>query len=50
VMIEMYPTSWSCAQSEWETEELDAGSFYSPDNGTTIYEMRDIERLIEEET
>jgi hypothetical protein len=49
VMKEMDPTSWSLAQSEWESEELDAGSFYSPDNGSTIYEMRDVERFIEDE-
>ena len=50
VMKEMDPISWRCALSDWETQELDAGSFYSPDNGSTIYEMRDIEKFIEMET
>jgi hypothetical protein len=49
VMKEMDPVSWQLALGEWESNELDKGGFYSPDNGTTIYQAHEVERLVEEE-
>lgn len=45
---EMDPVSWRCAQSEFESQELDEGNYYSPDNGSTFYRVTDIEDFLAE--
>lgn len=49
VMKEMDPVSWSCAQSEHESQEADEGTIISFDNGTTYYRRDDIEELLQNE-
>jgi len=50
VMKDQDPVSWSCAQSEWESQEADEGIIISFDNGSTYYRRDDVERLIESES
>lgn len=46
VMKEMDPMSWSCAQSEWESQMSDE-DLVSFDNGSTYYWRSDLEGFIE---
>ena len=48
-MKELDPVGWSCAQSEWESQEADEGNIISFDNGSTYYRTSDIEDLISNE-
>ena len=47
LMKEQDPISWSCAQSEWESNESEEGSIISLDGGTTYYRTHEVETLIE---
>lgn len=47
VMKEMDPVSWSCAQSEWESQMSDE-DLISFNNGSTYYWRSDLEGFIEE--
>jgi len=49
VMKDQDPVSWSCAQSEWESQEADEGTIISFDNGSTNYRQDDIEGLLQSE-
>ena len=49
IMKAMDPVSWSCAQSEWESQEADEGTIISFDYGSTYYRREDIEGLLEDE-
>ena len=49
VMKGQDPVSWSCAQSEWESQEADEGNLISFDNGSTHYRISDVEKLISSE-
>lgn len=40
------PIGWSCAQSEWESQEADEGNIISFDGGSTYYRISDIEALL----
>ena len=46
VMKEMDPISWSCACSEWESQEVDERNIISVDNGSTYYWLHDVEALL----
>lgn len=46
-MRDQDPTAWDCAQSEWMDAQLSDEVFFTPDNGTTIYSMSDVEALLE---
>ena len=46
VMKDQDPISWSCAQSEWESQEADEGNIISYDGGSTYYRLSDLEALI----
>ena len=46
VLKEMDPVSWSCAQSEWESQEADEGNIVSVDGGTTYYWQHKIEKWL----
>lgn len=46
-MQDQDPIAWDCAQSEWMDAQLSDEVFFTPDNGTTIYSMSDIESLLE---
>ena len=46
-MKEMDPISWSCALSEWESNEADEGNIISLDGGSTYYWRHNIEALLE---
>ncbi|HEY8269551.1 MAG TPA: hypothetical protein VIG33_01575 [Pseudobdellovibrionaceae bacterium] len=48
VMKEMDPVSWSCAQSDWESQLADE-DLISFDNGFTYYWRSDLEGFIEEQ-
>lgn len=48
LLKEQDPISWSCAQSEWESQEAEAGTIVSFDNGSTYYQSTDVENLLEE--
>lgn len=49
VMKDQDPVSWSCAQSEWESQEADEGTITSFDNGSTYYCLDDIEAVLRSE-
>ena len=49
VMKDQDPVSWSCAQSEWESQEADEGNIVTFDNGSTYYRLQEIENLLETE-
>ena len=49
VMKDQDPVSWSCAQSEWESQEADEGTIISFDNGSTYYRHDEIQNLVESE-
>lgn len=49
IMKEQDPISWQCAQSEWESQEVDEGHIISFDNGGTYYRYTDVEGLLESE-
>ena len=48
IMKDQDPVSWSCAQSEWESQEAEEGVIVSLDNGSTYYRISDIVSLLEE--
>lgn len=45
IMKEMDPTSWNCAQSEWEAQ-MSGEDMISFDNGSTYYWRSDLEGFI----
>lgn len=49
VMKDQDPIGWSCAQSEWESQEAGEGTMVSFDNGSTYYRQADIEDLLQSE-
>lgn len=44
------PVSWSCAKSDWESQETDDGNIISFDNGLNSYWVHDVETLLEGES
>ena len=46
ILKEMDPVSWQCAQSDFESQELDEDTYYTPDNGSTYYRINEIEALL----
>lgn len=44
----MDPVAWRCALADESSRLLDDEQAYSPDNGSTLYWVHDIERLLEE--
>ena len=48
VMKEMDPISWSCACSEFESQEAGEGNIISVNNGSTYYWRHDVEALLQE--
>jgi hypothetical protein len=49
LMKDQDPISWGCAQSEWESQEVEEGTIISFDNGNTYYRTYEVEGLISSE-
>lgn len=49
VMKDQDPISWSCAQSEWESQEADEETIISFDNGSSYYRRIEIEEFLAKE-
>ncbi|MDZ4661855.1 MAG: hypothetical protein SGJ18_09595 [Pseudomonadota bacterium] len=49
VMKDQDPVSWSCALSEWESQEAEEGTIISFDGGSTYYRCDDVENLLRTE-
>ena len=49
VLKEMDPVAWRSAQSEWESQEAEARTIISLDNGGIYYRHDEIEDLLESE-
>jgi hypothetical protein len=47
IMKEMDPVYWRCALVDYESQEEAEGNIMSFDNGSTYYQVREIEALIE---
>lgn len=50
LLKEQDPTSWSCALSEYESNEESEGNIISFDNGLSYYHLSDVEELISSES
>ena len=48
VMKDQDPVSWSCAQSEWESQEADEGNIVTFDGGSNYYWKHELENLLEQ--
>lgn len=49
VMKDQDPVSWSCAQSDWESQEVEAGNIISFDGGCNYYRGQEIETILNKE-